>query len=228
MNKSLSEMGTITLISYEICPFVQRATIALELMKQPYEIKHVDLANKPEWFSHLSPTGKVPILQLGETVLFESQVIVEFLLEAGGMDLQPTDLLHKAHQRALIEYSSNVIFTQWQMCTASSKEEMETYKQRLGTQLTYLESQLKVQELDEYSFFDGNSFQLIDLCFAPLLQRLLYIEQDYLPNLFDNTPRLKKWAQSLSAYEAVVNTTPPQLQTKINSRITSQKSFIAQ
>lgn len=82
MNNSLSKYGEITLISYEICPFVQRAMILLEQLDHPYQVKYVDLTDKPDWFKNLSPTGKVPLLQVNDTILFESQVIVEFLAEA--------------------------------------------------------------------------------------------------------------------------------------------------
>jgi glutathione S-transferase len=31
-----------------------------------FEIKYVDLRNKPEWFLQISPFGKVPVLQIGD------------------------------------------------------------------------------------------------------------------------------------------------------------------
>ena len=71
-----------TLISFDICPFVQRSVITLEEKGVEYEIKYIELENKPDWFLAISPFGKVPVLQANDTVIFESAVINEYLDEA--------------------------------------------------------------------------------------------------------------------------------------------------
>ena len=59
-----------TLISHHLCPFVQRAAIALLENDVVHERKNIDLGNKPDWFLKLSPLGKVPLLVVDdETVL---------------------------------------------------------------------------------------------------------------------------------------------------------------
>ena len=52
----------LTLINHHLCPYVQRASIALLENDVPFERRNIDLANKPDWFLKLSPLGKVPIL----------------------------------------------------------------------------------------------------------------------------------------------------------------------
>jgi hypothetical protein len=52
------------LVSFPLCPFAQRVRTLLEHKRVDYEIKFVDLRNKPEWFLKLSPLGKVPLLQV--------------------------------------------------------------------------------------------------------------------------------------------------------------------
>lgn len=69
----------LTLVSFDLCPYVQRAAIALAEKGVPFERRTVDLADKPGWFRAISPLGKVPLLQVGDAVLFESAVIVEYL-----------------------------------------------------------------------------------------------------------------------------------------------------
>lgn len=44
----------------------------------------------------MSPLGKVPALKVGDTVLFESQVILEYLNELYGNSQVPTDPSEKA------------------------------------------------------------------------------------------------------------------------------------
>ena len=69
----------LTLISHKLCPYVQRAVIALTEKGAAFERIDIDLANKPDWFLKLSPLGKVPVLTVGtgggEVTLFESNVI---------------------------------------------------------------------------------------------------------------------------------------------------------
>ena len=72
-------MTTFRLISFKLCPYVQRAAIVLAEKGVPFERVDIDLADKPDWFLKLSPLGKVPVLVVEqdgrEEVLFESAVI---------------------------------------------------------------------------------------------------------------------------------------------------------
>jgi len=70
----------IKLVSFKICPFVQRVTGALEAKGIPYEIEYIDLSDKPQWFLDISPNGQVPLLVTDSgTALFESDAIVEYI-----------------------------------------------------------------------------------------------------------------------------------------------------
>ncbi|TGU31135.1 glutathione S-transferase family protein, partial [bacterium M00.F.Ca.ET.152.01.1.1] len=54
----------LTLVSHHLCPYVQRAAIALAEKAVPFERVNVDLADKPDWFRAISPLGKVPLLRV--------------------------------------------------------------------------------------------------------------------------------------------------------------------
>ncbi len=70
----------IKLVSFKNCPFVQRVMGALVMKNVPFEIEYIELNNKPQWFLDISPNGQVPVLITeNETVLFESDAIVEYL-----------------------------------------------------------------------------------------------------------------------------------------------------
>jgi glutathione S-transferase len=88
----------LTLISHKLCPYVQRAVIALTEKGVPFERIDIDLANKPDWFLKISPLGKVPVLLVetagGEVALFESNVICEYIEDTqAGAKLHPRDAL---------------------------------------------------------------------------------------------------------------------------------------
>ena len=71
----------------------------------PFERINVDLSHKPAWFQALSPLGKVPLLKVpgkdGETVIFESAVILEYLEDTGPAPLHPREPLERARHRPI-------------------------------------------------------------------------------------------------------------------------------
>ena len=112
-------MPQLTLVSHLLCPYVQRAAIALMEKEVPFERVVVDLANRPAWFTAISPLGKVPLLRVprpggGESILFESNVICEYLEESQpGVRLHPEDALERAQHRAWMEFGSAILVDLW-------------------------------------------------------------------------------------------------------------------
>src|ERR1700743_3687123 len=100
---------SLKLISHKLCPYVQRAVIALTEKGVSFERIAIDLANKPDWFLTISPLGKTPVLLVGDHAIFESAVILEYLEETQARPLHPADALHAAEHRAFIEFGSAVL-----------------------------------------------------------------------------------------------------------------------
>src|SRR6202008_4395220 len=101
--------GHLKLISHKLCPYVQRAVIALTEKGVGFERIDIDLSNKPDWFLAISPLGKTPVLQVGDKAIFESAVILEYLEEPEPKPLHPADPLTRAEHRAWIEFGSTVL-----------------------------------------------------------------------------------------------------------------------
>jgi len=90
----------LELISFKLCPFVQRSVITLKKNNAPYTIRYVDLADPPAWFLRLSPSEKVPLLVIdGAQVLFESSVINEFIDDVTPGRLHSEDPLRRARSK---------------------------------------------------------------------------------------------------------------------------------
>ena len=70
---------SLKLVSHYLCPYVQRAIIALSEKQVPFEKEYIDLGDKPDWFVKKSPLGKTPLLIADDAAIFESAVIVEYL-----------------------------------------------------------------------------------------------------------------------------------------------------
>lgn len=85
-----------------------------------FERIDVDLANKPDWFMALSPTGKVPLLKVeqpdsADVILFESSAFCEYLNETqDGVTLYSNDAFSRAQQRAWVEFGAAVLSDAWQ------------------------------------------------------------------------------------------------------------------
>ncbi len=95
----------LELVSFNVCPFVQRSVITLNHKDCGYKITFIDLKNPPDWFKKISPLGKVPVLKVDhKEILFESAVINEFIDDVTPGTLKPSDPLTLAKNRAWIEY----------------------------------------------------------------------------------------------------------------------------
>lgn len=186
------------LISFKLCPFVQRSVIVLNEKGIEFDISYIDLSAPPDWFMKISPLGKVPLLQVGETVLFESAVIMEYLDEVNPPSLHPQDPLRKAHNRAWIEFASGLLFAQHNLAMgAADAKAFEAHRSELRDKLSLLENQL-VGPL-----FNGTEFSLADAAFAPFFMRLQLLEQWHAMGLMAGLPKVGKWAELLLARPAV-------------------------
>jgi stringent starvation protein A len=71
----------MVLYSGTVCPFSQRCRFVLFEKGMDFEIKDVDLYNKPEDINTMNPYGQVPILVERDLILYESNIINEYIDE---------------------------------------------------------------------------------------------------------------------------------------------------
>ena len=98
-------MAKYLLVSFKTCPWVQRAAIVLREKNTPFEFRHIEPDNRPDWFLAISPHKKVPVLRVDDTVsLFESNAINEYLDETIAPRLHPDDPVLRAINRAWTDF----------------------------------------------------------------------------------------------------------------------------
>jgi glutathione S-transferase len=182
----------IELISFELCPFVQRSVITLLKKGIDFKITYIDLDDPPDWFLKISPLGKVPVVRYGDEVLFESAVINEFLDEITPAPIMPAEPLHKAKDRAWIEYSSQLIVDQYLMSVADNSSDFEKHSEALIDKLQRLED-----TVDGAGFFHGQVFSLVDSALAPLFTRFEIISKQFSRDLISAFPKLAAISQRL-------------------------------
>ena len=190
--------AALKLISHKLCPYVQRAVIALKEKGVPFERIDIDLADKPAWFLEISPLGKVPVLTVGtatgEVALFESNVICEYIEETQpGPKLHPIDPLTRAQHRAWMEFGSAILSDLWGLETTRDAATFETKRQALIAKFERVEAALTVGP-----FFAGGSFSLVDAVFAPIFRYFEVFDELRDLGIFDRTPKVRAWRAALA------------------------------
>lgn len=196
----------LELISFKLCPFVQRAVIVLKQKKIDFEITYIDISNPPEWFKEVSPLGQVPVLKVGDDVLFESSVIQEYVDEVTPPSLQPNDVLVKAKNRAWISFGGEILMAMHGMVTSQSQADFEQNQTLVLQKLAQLETVHTGQ-----TFFNGSSFNMIDAAYAPMFMRIQFMQELTSIDLLSNTPKLTQWSANLLAMDCVQESVVPGL-----------------
>ena len=184
---------TLELISFPLCPYVQRSVITLLHKEVLFTLTHIDLAHKPEWFLAISPLGKVPCLRIdNDTVLFESQVINEYLDETLPPPLHPADPLERARHRAWIALGSEALGDQFQMMVAQGEERFTAAHRQLFDKLQRLET-----AMGDGPFFAGERFSLVDAAIAPLFMRMEILHALRPLPSWESLGKLRRWTAQL-------------------------------
>src|SRR5882757_3903478 len=188
----------LKLISHKLCPYVQRAVIALTEKGVPFERIDIDLADKPDWFLKISPLGKTPVLLVGDVPIFESAVILEYLEETQPKPLHPADPLVRAEHRSWIEFGSAVLNA---IAGFYAAPDEATFKARTS-QLEQLFARLEAR-VAAAPWFDGESFSLVDAVFGPVFRYFDVFDEIADFGILADKPKLERWRKALAARPSV-------------------------
>jgi len=186
------------LISFNICPYVERSVIMLAEKGVDFDITYIDVYDPPAWFHDISPLGKVPLLRYRGEVIFESAVINEFLDETHPPPLHPADPLTRARHRGWIEFGSNLNGELYNMMMAKDAEQLTAALEPLRHSVTTLEARF-----GDGPLFAGERFSLVDAALAPTLRSLALLEELYRIELLAPHPRLRGWLAALCVRPSV-------------------------
>lgn len=188
----------LQLISFDLCPYVQRAAIVLAEKGVPFDRIDIDLDRKPDWFNAISPRGKVPVLRVGDDVLFESAAIVEYLDETHAPRLHPHDALRRARHRAWMEFGSAVLADVWTMETTGDEAAFAAAVVALKDKFGKVE-----EELGEGPYFSGRDFSIVDAVFAPAFRYFDVFDTIGNFGIFDDLPKVRAWRAELARRPSV-------------------------
>ncbi len=206
----------LKLVSFDICPYVERSRIVLHEKDVPHEVEFIDLANKPAWFLALSPMGRVPVLVLDGRPVFESMIINELLDELfPAPPLLPGDPIARAEARGWIVFANDVLMPASLTATTAlagrfAGDALSQPLAAIRDAFAKLEAQVA---RSGGRFFAGDAFTLVDAAYAPFFRRWRIAEGWGGPEarLLAGFAAVAAWADALLARPSVAKATPEEL-----------------
>ncbi|CAH1780302.1 unnamed protein product [Owenia fusiformis] len=189
----------LRLYSMRFCPYAQRTRLMLEHKNIKYETINVNLKKKPKWIYALNASGKVPILQLNDDVIYESFATCEWLDDVfPGPRLTPEDQKTRIRDRMLM-YGFSEIIPQFY---AIGREEDKTRAIKKFKRL------LKpYEDVLTGDFFGGSAPNLLDFNIWPWIERLGVLKAkagfELSPKEF---PKFTQWICDMHELPAVKST----------------------
>ena len=189
-------MAKYLLVSFKTCPWVQRAAIVLREKNTPFEFRHIEPDNRPDWFLAISPHKKVPVLRVDDKdSLFESNAINEYLDETIQPRLHPDDPLLRAVNRAWTDYVPT--FSEHVTGVAYAEDEAAAKKCLDKVPVAFERLERALEKQGAGPLFNGPKYSLVDAAYAPFVQRYFFLDRIRPIGQIGNYPRLKAWAETL-------------------------------
>jgi glutathione S-transferase len=216
-------MPKLKLISHKLCPYVQRAVIALTEKGVAFERNDIDLANKPNWFVKISPLGKTPVLLVEDTPIFESAVILEYLEETQLKPLHPRNPLQRAAHRGWIEFGSSVLNDIAGFYGAKDKATFDGKIVALADKFARLEARLAAGP-----WFDGERFSLVDTAFGPVFRYFDAFDAIDDFGIVADKPKVAAWREALAARPSVAGAVSADYSTLLRDFIARRNSYLSE
>lgn len=164
----------MVLYSGTTCPFSHRCRFVLYEKGMDFEIKDVDIFNKPEDLAVMNPYNQVPVLVERDLVLYESNIINEYIDERfPHPQLMPVDPVMRGRGRLVLHRLEKELFTHVHTLenpSASNKEQAKA-REAVANGLTMI-----APAFSKNKYVLGDDFSMIDVALAPLLWRLDHYE----------------------------------------------------
>lgn len=157
----------MNLYSGTTCPFSHRCRIVLYEKQMDFQVIDVDLFNKPEDIAVINPYNRVPVLVDRDLVLYESNIINEYIDERfPHPQLMPPDPIMRARARQLLFTMEQELFSHIDVLEKNLKS-AEKSRLHVRDRLTELAPIFAKQK-----HMLGDEFSMLDVAIAPLLWRL--------------------------------------------------------
>lgn len=185
------------------CPFSHRCRFVLFEKGMDFTIKDIDVFNKPEDLAVMNPYNEVPVLVERDLVLYESNIINEYIDERfPHPQLMPGDPVMRGRGRLVLYRMEKELFSLVQVLETpeSTNKEQAKAREAIGNGLTLL-----APSFAKNKYILGDDFSMIDVALSPLLWRLDY----YDIKLGKTAAPLLKYAERIFQREAFIEALTP-------------------
>jgi glutathione S-transferase len=198
-------MAEITIYSAVVCPFAHRSRLVLLEKGIDFDLVEIDLQNKPEGFSEISPYGKVPAIKHGSERVWESAIINEYLDEVfPEPSLLPKSPIGKAQARIWIDFANTRFVPAYSNVLRNpDPQKQKEAAQELYNHLQFIENEGLGKLSGEGPYWFGESISLVDLTFYPWFERWPVIKHYRGFNSLSEFPRIHQLKKALKERESV-------------------------
>ncbi|MBI5862510.1 MAG: glutathione S-transferase N-terminal domain-containing protein [Rugosibacter sp.] len=190
----------MNLYSGTTCPFSHRCRIVLYEKQMDFQVIDVDLFNKPEDMAVINPYNRVPVLVDRDLVLYESNIINEYIDERfPHPQLMPPDPQTRAKARQLLFTMEHELFSHIDVLEKNLKS-ADKSRLHIRDRLTELAGMFNKQK-----YLMADEFSMLDVAIAPLLWRL-----DHYGIVLPNTASpLMKYAERIFSRQGFIDALTP-------------------
>ena len=175
-------------------------TVRMVCIEKGIEHELVPVARASDEHRRLHPFARYPVVELGDTVLFESLAIVGHLDEAfPEPPLQPDGTAARTRMRMWMSVCGDYVFRDVVLAIPRNRVPSEA---ELATARDVLERAEALMDGD--AFLAGDALTLADLYLAPQLANCA----EKAPQLLDDLAALAAWAERMSGRESFTGTVP--------------------
>jgi stringent starvation protein A len=185
------------LYSGTTCPYSHRCRIVLFEKGMDFEVIDVDLMNKSEDVATINPYNKVPVLVERDLVLYEANIINEYIDERfPHPQLMPPDPVMRGRARLFLHRFEQELYSQVDTIEHGVAKSADRARAVIRDNLTQF-----AQILTKQKFLLGDEFSMLDVAIAPLLWRLDY----YGIQMGKDAAPLMKYAERLFSRQGFID-----------------------
>ena len=185
------------LYSGTTCPYSHRCRIVLFEKGMDFEVIDVDLMNKSEDVATINPYNKVPVLVERDLVLYEANIINEYIDERfPHPQLMPPDPVMRGRARLFLHRFEQELYSQVDLIEHGVAKSADKARAVIRDSLTQF-----AQILTKQKFLLGDEFSMLDVAIAPLLWRL----EHYGIQMGKDAAPLMKYAERLFSRQGFID-----------------------
>ena len=163
------------------------------------------------------------MLLVGDTAIFESAVILEYLEETQPKPLHPADPLARAEHRGWIEFGSAVLNDIAGFYAATDEATFKAKTAQLEQRFARLEARVAASP-----WFDGENFSLVDAVFGPVFRYFDVFDEIGDFGILAGKPKLARWREALAARPSVRAAVSADYPALLRDFIERRKSWLSQ